>query len=46
MLEILSGIEAHYEDLTRQLMEVGNDYQKAADLNKERSDLEAIVEAA
>ena len=27
-------------------MEVGNDYQKAADLNKERSDIEAIVEKA
>jgi peptide chain release factor 1 len=46
MLEILSGIEAHYEDLTRQLMEVGNDYQRAADLNKERTEIEAIVEKA
>lgn len=46
MLEILSGIEAHYEDLTRQLMEVGNDYQRAADLNKERTEIEALVEKA
>ena len=46
MLDILAGIEAHYEDLTRQLMEVGDDYQKAADLNKERTELEAMVEKA
>jgi peptide chain release factor 1 len=44
MLEKIAGIEERYEELTRQLMEVGNDYQKAADLNKERSDIEAIVE--
>lgn len=46
MLEKLSGIEDRYEELTRQLMEVGNDYQRAGDLNKERSDLEALVEKA
>ena len=44
MLEILAGIEERYETLTRQLMEVGNDYQKAGEINKERTDLEAIVE--
>ena len=43
MLEILAGIEEHYEHLTRQLMEVGNDYQKAGDLNKERTEIETIV---
>ncbi|HEY3311434.1 MAG TPA: peptide chain release factor 1 [Anaerolineales bacterium] len=46
MLEILAGIEEHYEDLTRQLMEVGNDYQRAGDINKERTELEALVEKA
>jgi peptide chain release factor 1 len=46
MLEILAGIEERYDELTRQLMEVGNDYQKAGDLNKERTDLEQIVEKA
>ncbi len=46
MLEILAGIEQRYNDLTRQLMEVGNDYQKAADLNKERTDIEQIVDKA
>ncbi len=46
MLEILAGIEDHYQELTRQLMEVGNDYQKAGDINKERTELEPIVEKA
>jgi peptide chain release factor 1 len=46
MLEIIAGIEQRYDELTRQLMEVGNDYQKAGDLNKERTDLEEIVEKA
>jgi len=46
MLDKLAGIEERYEELTRQLMEVGNDYQKAGDLNKERTDIEAIVEKA
>lgn len=46
MLEILAGIEDRYEELTRQLMDVGNDYQKANDLNKERTELEQIVEKA
>jgi len=46
MLEILAGIEDRYEELSRQLMEVGSDYQKAGDLNKERTELEQIVEKA
>jgi len=46
MLDILAGIEDHYEELTRQLMEVGLDYQKAGDINKERTELEPIVEKA
>jgi peptide chain release factor 1 len=43
LLDKLAGIEQHYDDLNRQLMEVGDDYQRAAELNKERIDLEAIV---
>ena len=46
MLDKLEGIENHYEEINQQLMEVGNDYQRAAGLNKERSDLETIVEKA
>lgn len=43
MLEKLAGIEEHYEELSRELERVGNDYQRAAEINKERSDLEEIV---
>lgn len=43
MLEKLSGIEQHYEEINRLLMESGDDYQRAAELNKERIDLEPIV---
>lgn len=44
MLEKLAGIEKRYEEMNRLLLEVGNDYQRAAELNKERIDLEPIVE--
>jgi peptide chain release factor 1 len=44
MLEKLSGIEARYDELTRLLAEVGEDYKTAAEYAKERSDLEPIVQ--
>lgn len=43
LLDKLEGIEQHYDELNRLLMEVGEDYQRAAELNKERTDLESIV---
>ena len=43
MLEKLFGIEARYEELENLLLNVGDDYQRAAELGKERSDLEPIV---
>jgi peptide chain release factor 1 len=46
MLDKLTGIEQRYEELGRELLEVGSDYQRAAEINKERVDLEAIVEKA
>jgi len=46
MLEKLSGIEDRFNELDRQLMEVGNDYQRAGELNKERTDIELIVDKA
>jgi peptide chain release factor 1 len=46
MLDKLKGIEDHYEDLGREMLEVGNDYQRAGEINKERVDLEPIVEKA
>lgn len=44
MLDKLAGIENRYEEINRLLLEVGSDYQRAAELNKERLDLETIVE--
>jgi peptide chain release factor 1 len=46
MLDKLQGIEEHYEELGRAMLEVGNDYQRAGEINKERVDLEPIVEKA
>ncbi|HSB03287.1 MAG TPA: peptide chain release factor 1 [Anaerolineae bacterium] len=46
MLDKLKGIEERYEQLGNELLEVGNDYQRAAELNKERVELEAIVAKA
>jgi peptide chain release factor 1 len=43
MLEKLAAIEEHFEELGRELERVGSDYQRAAEINKERSDLEVIV---
>ncbi len=43
MLEKLSGIEARYDEVNRALLEVGGDYERAAELNKERIDLEPII---
>lgn len=46
MLEKLKGIEERYEQLGNDFLEVGNNYQRAAEINKERVDLEPIVEKA
>ncbi len=46
MLDKLTGIEERYEGITRLLVEVGDDYQHAAELNKERVDLEPIYTKA
>jgi protein subunit release factor A len=46
MLDKLAGIEGRYEELDRLLAEVGSDYQRAAELNKERIEIEPIVEKA
>jgi len=46
MLDKLKGIEDRYEQLGNELLEVGNNYQRAAEINKERVDLEEIVEKA
>ena len=46
MLDKLKGIEERYEQLGNEMLEVANNYQRAAEINKERVDLEVIVEKA
>ncbi|MBI1856540.1 MAG: peptide chain release factor 1 [Chloroflexi bacterium] len=43
MLDKLQGIEQRYKQLGNEFLEVGSDYQRAAEINKERVDLEPIV---
>ena len=42
MLDKLHAIEERYEQLGSELLEVGSDYQRAGEINKERVDLEPI----
>jgi len=44
MLEKLIGIEKRYEEIIQELLEVGNDYERAAGLGIERAGLEPIIE--
>lgn len=43
MLDKIAGIEERYEELNQLLLEVGDDYHRAAELNKERSELEPFI---
>lgn len=43
MIEKLNGIIDHFNDLEKQLLESSSDYQLVAELSKERSDLEHVV---
>jgi peptide chain release factor 1 len=44
LLEKIASIETRYEELSRLLEESAGDYQRAAELGKERSDIEPLVE--
>ncbi len=46
MLDKLIGIEERFKQIGDELLEVGSNYQRAAELNKERVDLEPLVEKA
>jgi peptide chain release factor 1 len=46
MLEKIVGIEERYEEINQLLLEVGDDYQRAAELSKERADIEPLVQKA
>jgi peptide chain release factor 1 len=46
MLDKIAAIEERYEQLNQMLVEVGSDYQRAAELGIERAELEPIVAKA
>ncbi len=46
MLDKLQAIEEKFEQLGNELLEVGGNYQRAAEINKERVDLQPLVEKA
>lgn len=43
MLDKIAVIEQRYKEINQQLMEVGDDYQRAADLSIERAELEPLA---
>jgi peptide chain release factor 1 len=46
ILDKIAGIEERYEELNEMLMAVGSDYQRAAEINMERAELEPLVAKA
>jgi peptide chain release factor 1 len=46
MLNKLTGIQERYTEINQELMEVGDDYQRATELAKERADLEPLIQKA
>ncbi len=46
MLDKLAAIEARYAEIDQELMQVGSDYQRAADLGVERAELQPLVHRA
>ncbi len=46
MLDKIKGIEERYEEINRELLDVGDDYVRATELSKERADLEPIIQKA
>ena len=43
MLNTIQSLEKRYQEINQQLTETHDDYQEIADLAKERSDLEPVV---
>ncbi|UYN92816.1 MAG: peptide chain release factor 1 [Anaerolineales bacterium] len=46
MLDKIAGIEARYDEIEKELAQDAGNYQRVAELSKERSDLQEIVEKA
>ena len=45
LLDKLAGIENRYDEVNQKLLTVGDDYQKAADLGKEKAELDPFIES-
>ncbi len=45
LIENLAGIESRFEEINQKLLTVGDDYHLAAELGKEKSDLDPFIEA-
>ncbi len=45
LLEKLAGIEDRYQEVNEQLLSVGDDYQLAGELGKEKADLDPFIDA-
>ena len=43
MLDKLQAVEDRYEQLGNELLEVGSDYKRAAEIGKERTSLEPLI---
>ncbi|MCW5887372.1 MAG: PCRF domain-containing protein, partial [Anaerolineales bacterium] len=46
MLDKIAGIEARYDEIEKELSEAASNYQRVAELSKERSDLQPLVDKA
>lgn len=46
MLDSLQVVEDKYENLSKELLEIGNDYKRAGDINKELVSLEPLIKKA
>jgi len=45
LIDKLAGIESRFEEINQRLLTVGDDYHLAAELGKEKSDLDPFIEA-
>ncbi|NJN80572.1 MAG: hypothetical protein HC797_08940 [Anaerolineales bacterium] len=43
MLDTLQVVEDKFEQLSKELLEIGNDYKRAGDINKELVSLEPLI---
>ncbi|MDA1329644.1 MAG: peptide chain release factor 1 [Chloroflexi bacterium] len=46
MLDKIAGIQTRFDDIEKELLQVGEDYQRATELSIERAELDPIIEKA